>query len=76
MTAGQSTRGLYFWQVLPDVLVYKLHSDGAAEDDEVDDGVPAYCEWELPNTCAISSTFLTLLYCLPFYKHCDVSAAL
>jgi hypothetical protein len=49
--AGQSTRGLFFWQVLPDVLVYRLHADEAAEDDEVEDGVSSFKEWQLPHRC-------------------------
>lgn len=32
--------------------MYKLHRDGAADDDEVEDGVPTYSEWELPNQYA------------------------
>ena len=41
-----------FWQVEPQIHVYRLQSDDAAEDDETDDGVPSFVEWELPNRCA------------------------
>ena len=40
---------LFFWQVRAEVHVYHLRSDEAAEDDECEDGVPSFVEWELPN---------------------------
>lgn len=52
LLAGHNTEALFFWQVVPDVLVYKLRTDGCAEDDEGEDGVPSFVEWELPNRCA------------------------
>lgn len=45
---GGQKRSLFFWAVTPDLHFYKLHSSGPAEDDEADDGVPTFLEWELP----------------------------
>jgi hypothetical protein len=46
---------LFFWQVHAEVLVYRLHADDAAEDDEAEDGVPSFVEWELPNRRATAA---------------------
>jgi hypothetical protein len=47
--AAESTSALFLWQVQPDFFVFRLHQDGPAEDDEVEDGIPSFVEWELPN---------------------------
>lgn len=39
---------LLFWQFTPTIHIYQLDEDGAADDDEGEDGVPTYKEWQLP----------------------------
>lgn len=67
LLAGQDTEALFFWQVVPDVLVYKLRTDGCAEDDEGEDGVPSFVEWELPNRCAACS-LQCMSVCIPVIR--------
>ena len=35
--------------MVPNVLVYHLHSEEGAEEDDNEDNVPAFTEWQLPN---------------------------
>lgn len=49
MLTGELPGKLFFWQVQPEIHSFRLHSDGPAEDDDVEDGVPGFVEWELPN---------------------------
>eukprot|EP00877_Chromochloris_zofingiensis_P015126 jgi/Chrzof1/9868/Cz04g19020.t1 len=39
---------LLFWQYQPSIHVYQLSDEGAADDDEGEEGVPSYREWMLP----------------------------
>eukprot|EP00892_Ulva_mutabilis_P010083 jgi/Ulvmu1/7447/UM036_0109.1 len=52
---------LFFWQVQPEIQSYRLHSDGPAEDDDVEDGVPGFVEWELPSR-SFHGVWETLVY--------------
>ena len=49
MLTGELPGKLFFWQVQPEIHSFRLHSDGPAEDDDVEDGVPGFVECELPN---------------------------
>jgi hypothetical protein len=42
---------LLCWQYAASVHVYQLSEEGAADDDEGEDGVPSYREWILPCRC-------------------------
>ena len=50
--SGQGKRKLFFWQVAPEIHSFRLNDAGPAEDDEVEDGVPTFVEWELPSKSA------------------------
>lgn len=52
MYAGDLPDKLFFWQVQPEIQSYRLNRDEPAEDDDVEDGVPGFVEWELPSRCA------------------------
>ncbi|WIA29005.1 hypothetical protein OEZ86_011522 [Tetradesmus obliquus] len=45
---GQGTSVLFSFQVRPHVHVYQLNEEGGEEDDEGEDGVVSYREWQLP----------------------------
>eukprot|EP00878_Enallax_costatus_P027437 GHUV01029548.1.p1 GENE.GHUV01029548.1~~GHUV01029548.1.p1 ORF type:complete len:237 (+),score=70.30 GHUV01029548.1:203-913(+) len=46
---ARGTSVLFSFQVRPHVYVYQLNEDGGEDDDEGEDGVVSYREWQLPS---------------------------
>ena len=64
MSAGDLPGKLFFWQVQPEIQTYRLHRDDPAEDDDVEDGVPGFVEWELPSRYATVGIWCNVARCL------------